>query len=497
VAIVSIQIAENVLAFVYDKCVTYIIVTVKYYIVTMTNWLPTLSSDRPRYLAIADAIAVDLASGKLSSGDRLPPHRELAWRLGVTVGTVTRAYQEAERRGLLTGEVGRGSYVRDPTKRSLGLPNILAAEPGILQMHIAAPPRVQSLKDIDAALNELQKNDARQELLDYGPSAGAHAYRRMGAAWLEKCGIGVAPGDVVVTAGAHAALIACLSLIARPDDQVIAEPLTYPTILPIARLLGLNLHAAEMDAEGIIPKSIETMLHSCDARVLYMVPTLHNPTTVTLSEERRRELADIARRHDLMIIEDDIFRLLADGPLPPTIYALAPERTYYITSLSKTLAPGLRVGFVATPRGMAEGLALQQMIAGARVAGLTAEVARIWTSGRTAERILGDIRNELSIRRLIALNVLGGHEPQCSPGAMFLWLPIPDQWRPGDFAAAAQARGIKVTPGSAFAVGRRANDQAIRVCLGLVDSREALKEGLQRLDRLLGERPAESFRAMA
>jgi DNA-binding transcriptional MocR family regulator len=146
---------------------------------------------------------------------------------------------------------------------------------------------------------------------------------------------------------------------------------------------------------------------------------------------------------------------------------------------------------------MAEGLAFQQMIAGARLAGLTAEVARLWTSDGTAERILTDIRNELSIRRLIALNVLGARNPKCAPGAMFLWLPVPEQWRPGDLARAAHARGVTVTPGSAFSVGRRANDRAIRICFGLPRSREALKEGLQKIDRLLDEEPAENYRALA
>src|SRR6185295_8952654 len=105
----------------------------------MTTWLPTLNPERPRYISIADSIAADLAAGKLTTGDRLPPQRELAWRLGVTVGTVTRAYQEAERRGLLVGEVGRGSYLRDPAGSRAVLPGLARGEPGILEMHIASP----------------------------------------------------------------------------------------------------------------------------------------------------------------------------------------------------------------------------------------------------------------------------------------------------------------------------------------------------------------------
>jgi DNA-binding transcriptional MocR family regulator len=458
--------------------------------------MPALAQDGPRYMAIADAIAADLASGVLKVGDRLPPQRELAWRLGVTLGTVTRAYQEAERRGLLSGEVGRGSYLRDPNRRGL-LPTILAAEPGVLQLHIAAPPRVHSVSDFDAALDGVKMNAARLELLDYGPSAGAPAYRQMGSVWLQKCGVKVPAENVVVTAGAHPALIACLSMLARRNSHVITEPLSYPTILPICRLLGIHLHAAEMDENGILPDSLEAAVKACGAQTVYLVPTIHNPTTITMSEDRRKAVAELAKTHDLAVVEDDIFRLLAAGPVPAPIQSLAPERSYYITSLSKTLAPGLRVGFIAAPPQMAENLAVQQMITGARAAGVALEMARHWIGDGSADRILKDIRNELSMRRLIALNVLGHRKPLCAEGSMYLWLPIPEQWRPGDFARAAEARGVRITPGSAFAVGRRQNDHAVRVCFGLPESREALREGLERIERLLGEEPPENLRVLA
>jgi DNA-binding transcriptional MocR family regulator len=447
-------------------------------------------------MAIADAIAADLASGALKVGDRLPPQRALAWRLGVTLGTVTRAYQEAERRGLLNGEVGRGSYLRDPNRRGL-LPSILTAEPGVLQLHIAAPPRVHSVSDLDAALEAVTTNAARLELLDYGPSAGAPAYRQMGSAWFQKCGLEVSPDDVVVTAGAHPALIACLSMLARRNSHVVTEPLSYPTILPICRLLGIQLHAAEMDENGILPDSLEAAVKASGAQTVYLVPTIHNPTTITLSEERRKAVAEVAKSLNLAVVEDDIFRLLAPGPARAPIQSLAPERTYYITSLSKTVAPGLRVGFIAGPPGMADNLAVHQMIAGARPVGVALEMARHWIGNGTADRILQDIRNELSLRRLIALNVLGHRKPLCAEGAMYLWLPVPEQWRPGDFARAAEARGVKITPGSAFVVGRRQNDHAVRVCFGLPESREVLREGLERLERLLGEEPSENLRTLA
>jgi len=234
----------------------------------MTTWLPTLNPERPRYISIADSIAADLAAGKLTTGDRLPPQRELAWRLGVTVGTVTRAYQEAERRGLLVGEVGRGSYLRDPAGSRAVLPGLARGEPGILEMHIASPPLVQLASDFDAALMGLTTDPRRCSLLDYEPASGAPEHRAMGVTWLRRCGIEIAQSDVVVTAGAHAALIAVVSSIAHAGEHLFAEPLTYPTILPIARMLGIHLHALQMDRDGLIPESLEQACRTSPARAL-------------------------------------------------------------------------------------------------------------------------------------------------------------------------------------------------------------------------------------
>ena len=464
----------------------------------MTIWVPALASGRPRYVAIADAIAADLAAGKLNPGERLPPHRDLAWRLGVTVGTVTRAYQEAARRGLLVGEVGRGSFLRDSALRPAAPVIVPAADRGLLNMCVASPPRVPSHAEFDAALGEVAAAADRLSLLDYPPPGGTPDQQRMGAAWLGKCGLEVPPSQVVLAAGGHGALVACLAGVARPGDHVLVEPLTYPTIQPLARLFGLNLHALQMDDQGVIPASVE---HACghgNPRFLYLVPTLHNPLSVTLPEERRIAIVALARRHDLTIIEDDIFRLLAHNRQPPALFALAPERTFYISSLSKTVAPGLRCGFLATPAGMADAIARQQMVAGARTTSLAVEVARHWAASGKMDGVLREIRTELAARQAIVTETLAGAETRTAPGSLFFWLPVPGQWRPSEFAAAAEEQGIRITPGATFAIGRNHQaDQAVRVSIGAVRSREDLKEGLMRIRRLLGEHPGDGFRAMA
>jgi DNA-binding transcriptional MocR family regulator len=467
--------------------------TVNWKIVTMTSWTPHLATGKPRYIAIADAIASDLASGKLKLGDRLPPQRQLAWQLGVTLGTVTRAYQEAERRGLLSGEVGRGSYVRSPEP---DVPIVVESDPTMLDMQVSSPPRVIRKEEFDAGLRELSNGSNWQSLFDYPSTAGRDSQRAACARWLRPAGVDVFASRIMVSAGAQAALVTCFSTLARPGDRVLIEPLSYPTIQPILRHLGLHARPIEADDQGIVPDSLEQWARSGEAKLLYLVPTLHNPTTVTLSFERRQAITEIARRHGLTIVEDDVFRLLADNP-PPTLQSLAPERTYYISSLSKTVAPGLRIGMVVTPEGATDAMVRQQRITGGRAAGMMAELARIWIENGVADGTLSQIKRELAVRRDVLFEAIGHRNPVCSPGAMFAWLPLPSRWVPTEFAALAQARGVKITPGPAFAIDRTAPHQAVRLCIGSPPSADRLRDGLAIIDRLVDEEVAEHYQAMA
>lgn len=472
--------------------------TVKWNIVTMTNWTPSLATDKPRYIAIADAIAADLTFGKLKAGDRLPPQRELAWRLGVTIGTITRAYQEAAKRGLLSGEVGRGSYLRDPRPNYAAAQSISSngAEAGILDMQMSAPPRVLGAPDLELGLAGITREPNWMELLDYPPAQGLPRHRDAGARWLTKSGIDIAPDQVVLSAGAQAALVTCLSATTTPGERILIEPLTYPTMQPLCRQFGLQTRPLQNDAEGITPESLEHHAKRGEARIVYLVPTLQNPTTATLSFERRQAIADIARRYDLTVIEDDVFRLLADDP-PPPIQTFAPERTYYITSLSKTTAPGLRMAFMAPPPGATEALNRQQMIIGGRPNGLSAELASRWIENGVAERALADIRAELHTRREIALEHLRGLKVDCRPGAMFAWITLPNYWRPGDFVAAALAGGIKVTPGTVFVTDPSVQQNAVRACFGTVPSRDTMREGFEKLRALIDKCPVDDCHTMA
>jgi DNA-binding transcriptional MocR family regulator len=260
----------------------------------MTIWNPTLSDDKPLYLAIADAMATDIAAGLLKPGQKLPPQRDLAWQLKVTHGTVTRAYREAEIRGLLAGEVGRGSFVRQRHSTSPPL-NLSAESSAVIDLSQAVPPPVHANSEFDAALQHVMRQPSRLDLLDYMEAEGHPLHRAMGARWLALSGIAVSDAEVIVTAGAHMGLIACLSTLLEPGETLLAENLNYPSLKPTARSLGLTVVPVEMDDGGLLPDAFERAARLGEAKCLYIVPTLQNPTTSTLSRQRRESIH--LRRH--------------------------------------------------------------------------------------------------------------------------------------------------------------------------------------------------------
>lgn len=463
----------------------------------MTIWLPRLASDRPRYLAIAEAMRDDLQRGVLKPGDRLPTHRDLAWHLKVTTGTVTRAYAVAEKMGLLVGEVGRGSFLRAPGAEATPFTSLAAREEGLIDLSQASPPKVHHAQDLDEALRQIMQQPSRVDLLDYTPPQGHPLHRAMGASWLARSGITVPEDQIVVTSGAHAATIAVLASLSQHGERLFVEGLNYSTLKPISHHLGLTLVPLEMDAGGLVPDALERAARAGEARMLYQVPSLQNPTTVTLNLERRQAIVSIARRYGITIIEDDVFRLLDPRLQPPCLFSLAPERTYHITSVSKTLAAGLRVGFVATPPGKTDILIRHQTVASGRAVGLAAEVARHWISGDTADRILTAIIAENAARRDMALEVFRGQAIQCAPGAPFLWLKLPEHWTPGEFTRAVLAQGVKITSGTAFAMDRRADDRGVRMCFGGSVTRQQLRSAFTTVNAMLHENPDDSFDMVA
>jgi len=453
----------------------------------MTIWLPQVEGrPGPRYLAIAQALQEDIERGRLGGGSRLPTHRELAHRLGVTVGTVSRAYLEAERRGLIDGQVGRGTFVRQ-----LGAVPAFAIrreEGGIVDLSLNLAPIAGTASVLAAGLTHLARHGDLASLLAYQHELGLPGHRAAGAAWLARTGVETAPERVAVTSGAQHALHASLTALTRPGDTILVEALTYPGAKVLASQLGLQVRDVALDEEGLRPDALEAACREERARVLFTMSTLHNPTTATQSAERRRRIVEVARRHDLIIVEDDIYGFLLESP-PEPLAALAPERCIYLTSLSKSVAAGLRLGYVAAPAEWIERI-------GAAVRGtiwmtspLLAEIAARWIRDGAAARLADERRDFARRRQAIAARALAGQRVESHPASFHLWLHLPEPWHWSDFVAAAENRGVRVTPPDLFATGRGAIPHAVRLCLSAVESEARLEAGLGTLAALLPAPP--------
>jgi DNA-binding transcriptional MocR family regulator len=462
----------------------------------MTIYTPILDRSKPLYLAIADAITTDVESGTLPHGARLPPQRNLAWRIGVTLGTVTRAYKEVELRGLLNGEVGRGSYIKS-NQRAAAIPALSSDVVGIIDLSHAIPPPVITADEFDAAISNVMRESRRLDLLDYAPPEGFAHHRELGRRWLQLSGINVEPSDVVVTAGAHVALMTVLGAISEPREAVMAEQMNYALLGATLRNAYLEALPIEMDAEGLLPDAFERAAKSGQSRILYLVPTLHNPTTHTMKRHRREAIVSIARKYNITIIEDDIFRLLDNRTQPSTFYALAPERTFHITGLSKVLAPGLRIGFIATPRGQDRVLKSHIRSAASRSIGVTGEMARYWFETGMAQTIMTRIRNEFEARRNVFIEVFKACNFRCEQASPFAWLELPDGWTAGRFSTVLGARGVKVTPGNAFQLGPQTSSRFIRVCFGHPKHVFQIRRAFEAIHALMQERNEDDFTPVA
>jgi len=449
-----------------------------------TSWTPKVTTkDGPIYLAIADALAADIASGQLAEGARLPTQRRLAEHLEIDFTTVSRAYAEAQSRGLIEGRVGQGTYVK--ARRSTPT----RAQPsGLVDMSMNLPPRFQNgplTRKMWETVRDLEDRGA-DLLMRYQEPGGIMEDRLIATSWLSRRLPDVTPDRVLVTAGAQGALHAVLSVLTEPGDTVCAEQLTYPGFRSVASHLRLKLVPLEMDGYGLLPESFERVCQNEKPKALYCMPTLHNPTTRTMPLARRRELIELAKAYDVPVIEDDAYGTLApDAPKP--LAALAPDIIYHVASLSKCLSPALRVAYIAVPEGRSLRVANAIRASAAIVSPLTSAVASRWIETGLADAVRDEIIRE-SAARMQVLDSTRCKHAETAVGGSHVWLHVPEPWTRGELVSRLRSVGVGVVASDAFAIS--GPPEAIRIGLGAAESLGEVKRSLVVLAELLSQQPA-------
>jgi len=463
-----------------------------------TNWRPDLARHGgPKYLALLRALRDDVRAGVLAAGARLPPVRELAWALGMTPGTVARAYQIGTQEGLLSAVVGRGTFVAASSPR-LGpreplhidrLPEF-DRENGPVDLRSPQLPDVGQAEALSRVMTEAAGQIGR-DYLEYPGLRRDRPARRAVADWLSGCRLGpLGEDDLVLTHGGQNGINIVLSCCLRGERPVVlAEALAYPGFRHAARLQRAEVVPVALDAEGMRADALDAACRRHGGQVVCVAPDAQNPTTARMNLQRRQDIVAVARSHDLQILEDDCYTMPASGM--PSLRELAPERTWHVTSLSKPISAGLRFGMVTCPSGMGEvgRLAAQHSYFGlARP--VTDIVTRLIVSGE-ASRLRQAAQAVMTSRQHMAVAALGQYDLAWQPGLTFLWLHLPSGWRASTFTRMAETEGVLLRSADEYALVDGHAPNAVRIAIAGGVSEDRFARALATLARLLANPPGD------
>ncbi|MFF5712379.1 PLP-dependent aminotransferase family protein [Streptomyces sp. NPDC012756] len=432
----------------------------------------------PSYKAVVDEFAAAIRSGAIPAGDRLPTHRALARERRIALATATRVYAELAAMGLVVGEPGRGTYVRERSGYDGLEPSRALPVPRVADLSFNQPLAPGQTDLLREALSALAATGDAEALLYQHPPGGRRRDRAVVATYLLERDIDTAPRDVVLTGGTQQALDAVLRALTRPGDVLAVDALSYPGVKLLATALGLELAPVPVTPTGPDPDALDRLCRDRSVRAVYTMPTVHNPLGWVLDRERRERLVAVARSRDCLIVEDGTYAFLEPSP-PPPLRTLAPERTCYVAGLSKNVAPGLRFGFAVLPGGLVEGVTRSLRAAAWGAPGLVTALATGWLADGTVTRLERARRADAAARQDIARAALAGMDVTAHPASYTVWLGLEPHQRPDHVAAALAEEGILVSTADAFATGPH-RPRALRLALATPPPDE-LRGALHRL----------------
>ncbi|MGN6319522.1 MocR-like ectoine utilization transcription factor EhuR [Trinickia sp.] len=442
-----------------------------------------------KYKRLVKAIAGDIEAAVLVSGARLPPQRDVATELGISVQTVTNAYKELERQGLIRCEVGRGSFVAGRLTERVSNYILDTTEREVVDFSIArmvhTPEHDEAWRRVCATLATVED---QPWIRAFRPIAGFEHHRQAGVAWLDSLNMPAHPDSLLVTNGAAHGIFLALASLVGPGDTVLCESLTDHGVIGSANVLGFTLKGLEMDEHGLRPEHFEEMCDSERISALVCTPTLNNPTVSIMTDARRRAVARIAERYGVYVIEDDVYGALPEKTHTP-IASLIPELAFYCTSMTKSVLTGLRTGYLAMPRRLALRCESVLRVSSWMATTAVAEVATRWIADGTARRLVELQRTRLAARHAVLASRLGKYVLGSHPNAVSAWLRVPDHWQADRVVRELRNRQIAVTSPDPFLVRGAERPNAVRLCLGADVSEPAYEAALDVIAEVFEQYP--------
>ncbi|MGY8684039.1 PLP-dependent aminotransferase family protein [Bradyrhizobium sp. UFLA05-153] len=436
----------------------------------MQKWHPHLrAGNAPLFLRLLEAVERDIAAGVLAAGTRLPTQRDLAEDIGLSVGTVIKAYAEGQRRGLLVGHVGRGTFVASQRQSS-------AAGGKVVDLSLNIPGPSLLPKVLAESSSTFPTADI-SDYVGYLSHSGVSEHREQLANLFREAGFDANPNNLVITNGAQHGISLTLSSICQPGDKVFVEAGTYHGMKSFAHFAKLELIGLPMDGEGLLPGPFDKAAASGTARVLFAIPTIQSPTARIMSAARRREIVRIARKRDILIIEDDAYGFLDEASEP--LASLAPERTFYVNTLSKCLAPGLRIGMLVVPEPYLAQIHQAMRATCWMASPISSFIVSEWIRTGTAARVKQSLVQEAKKRVKLASQILRPHIRPDHPASFHVWLDLPSDTAQ-QVAARSLQRGVITTPPSALLV-EPSLISGLRISIGVPENIEDLEWALRQV----------------
>ncbi|TPP11281.1 PLP-dependent aminotransferase family protein [Rhizobium glycinendophyticum] len=465
----------------------------------MTNWLPSLSNGHgPLYVRIADDAERAIKSGALLQGSKLPPQRDLAYDIGVTIGTISRAYALLRERGLVSGEVGRGTYVqadtsdpstspRDPVTINYGGTRAITPPPGKLRFDTTAAIDVGQAEIVGRVMTEIAAAHP-SEISSYTRTLSPD-WQEAGRQWLSSGTWSPEVSQILPQMGVHAGINAVIAAVTGTGDRVVCEHLTYSQVSRSAMLMGRQIALVDSDADGILPEDFERVCAREHPKAAFIMSSGQNPTLACLPLSRRKDIVAIARKYNVWLIEDYLYGgMIADGI--PLLAELAPDRTFLLNGLSKSVAAGVRGGWVACPPHMSQRVRVTQKMVSGGLPFLLAELsARLVLSGAAGE-IRGKVLAEIASREAVVRELFGGKEFRSHPRLPFFWLKLPEPWMSGTFKQAVLDANVLIDDEDEFKPARSSRVfHHVRVGFSEGRDRSIAIEGLKTVRRILDQSP--------